>query len=52
MTTDLIISQHPVTGAWLVSDIINNQLIKQQYLGYTKAEALAMFAAHVATLEA
>lgn len=52
MTPDVIISRHPVTGAWLVSDIIGGQLIKQQYYGYTKREALTAFRAYCRNLEA
>ncbi len=31
------------SGAYRISDIINNQLITRQYMGYTKREAVAMF---------
>jgi hypothetical protein len=31
------------SGAWLVSDIINGQYVKQRYMGYTKKEAIANF---------
>lgn len=31
------------SGAYEVSDIINGQLIRRRYFGYTKAEAIAQF---------
>jgi hypothetical protein len=31
------------SGMWLVSDIINNQLVTRRYMGHTKREAIALF---------
>jgi len=30
-------------GAWAISDIINGHRVEQQYMGYTKAEAIKAF---------
>lgn len=30
-------------GAWVVYDIINGYLVHQQYYGYTKKQAIALF---------
>ena len=30
-------------GAWVVSDIVDNQLVSRQYMGYTKREAIQAF---------
>ena len=32
-----------VTGAWIVSDIINGYLVQRVYMGYSKREAVALF---------
>lgn len=32
-----------VSGGWLISDIVDNQLIRRRYFGYTKREAIARF---------
>lgn len=31
------------SGAWIITDIINNQLITRRYFGYTKREAVSKF---------
>ena len=39
----MIIERHSITGAWLVSDIIDGHLVHEQYYGYTKREAMRLF---------
>ena len=33
-------------GAWIVSDIINNQLITKTYIGFSKNDSKALFKMH------
>jgi len=39
------------TGAWRVSDIVGGYRIERVFFGYTKRQAMALFAEYVATLE-
>jgi hypothetical protein len=46
MTTEKLIN-----GAWRVSDIVDGYLVQRVFFGYTKREAMALFAEYVAELE-
>ena len=39
----MTLEKHKPSGAWIVSDIIQGQLIRRTYYGYTKREAMRMF---------
>lgn len=39
----MIIERHEITGAWVISDIIDGQLVRMQYYDYTKREAMKLF---------
>ena len=43
MRFDLIAVKVFPSGAWLISTIYNNVRYQQQYIGYTKREALRLF---------
>jgi hypothetical protein len=36
-------TRHPISGAWMVSDIIAGYLTSRVYVGYTKREAVRLF---------
>jgi len=36
-------TRHPISGAWIVSDIIGGSLTSRVYVGYTKREAVRLF---------
>jgi len=38
-------------GAWRVSDIVGGYRVERVFFGYTKRQALALFAEYVAELE-
>jgi hypothetical protein len=39
----MTISKNPVSGAIVITDIIDNQLVTRVYMGYTKREAVRRF---------
>jgi hypothetical protein len=39
------------TGAWRVSDIVGGYRIERVFFGYTKRQAMALFAEYIAELE-
>ena len=39
----MTIERNNVTSALVITDIINGQLVHEQYYGYTKREAIALF---------
>lgn len=41
-------AEKTLQGAWLISDIIDGHLVRRQYFGYTKKEAIAAFKAESA----
>jgi hypothetical protein len=41
----MTISKNPVSGAIIITDMIDNQLVTRVYLGYTKQEAVKRFKA-------
>jgi hypothetical protein len=43
MTTPDISERKTFQGAFILSTIVNGQLIERQFMGYTRAEAYALF---------
>ena len=39
----MIATRHPISGAWMLSDIIDGYRTSRVYFGYTKREAVRMF---------
>lgn len=46
----MLIERHRITGAWMVSDIIEGQRIARTYYGFTKRQATQEFRAEVKRL--
>lgn len=38
-----LVIERTFQGAWMISGMINGYLVSEQYMGYTKKEAVAMF---------
>ena len=38
-----LVIERTFQGAWRISAIVNDYLVTEQYFGYTKREAIAMF---------
>jgi len=39
----MTVTRHPISGAWIVSDMIGGYLTSRVYVGYTKREAVQRF---------
>mgnify|MGYP003626200554 FL=1 len=46
----MIIETNKINGTLTISDIVNNQLISQRYIGYTVRESKKMFMEYIRRL--
>ena len=46
----MIIETNKINGTLTISDIVNNQLISQRYIGYTVQESKKMFSEYIRRL--